>query len=131
MSRAVAPHVVRRAYRRAPAADRGAYRGGVPLLPDPEDPSGSLLVGDDGRPLGRTRLRREEGVAGRTRVHPGADVTALAAQARRDLAGLRVATSDDRLADALLAAGAELHRVAVDLRHDLAGPLPAEVVPAG
>lgn len=103
----------------------------MPLLPDPEDPAGSLLVADDGRPLGRTRLRRDDGVADRTRVHPGATVDELAGQARRDLAGLRVATSEPLLADALLAAGALPHRVATDLRHDLTGTLPSEVLPAG
>lgn len=69
-------------------------------------------------------------MAGRTRLMPDADAADAAAQARVDLAGLRLATTDSALADALVSSGAPLHRVAVDMVHDLAdlpgtAPLPA------
>ena len=103
----------------------------MPLVPDPDDPRDTLLVDPAGRPLARTRLRSHECVAGRTRVLAGVAPDEIAAQARQDLAGLRVATVDQLLADALVDAGGTLHRVALDLRHDLAD-LPREpVVPAG
>lgn len=92
----------------------------MPLQEDPDDPKRMLLVDDAGRPLASTRLRADDGVAGGTRLHPAADPAGAARQALVDLAGLRLATTDQALADALLRVGAVLHRVAVDMTHDLA-----------
>ena len=91
----------------------------MPLLPNPDDPGGHLLTHDDGRPLATTRLRADEGVAGRTRLLLGVDAADAAAQARVDLAGLRLATTDVALASALVATGAPLHRLAFEMVHDL------------
>lgn len=92
----------------------------MPLQEDPDDPTRTLLVDAAGRPLASTRLRAGDRVAGGTRLHPGADPAVAARDALVDLAGLRLATSDQALADALVRAGAVLHRVAVDMTHDLA-----------
>ena len=102
----------------------------MPLLPDPDDSAGDLLVDAEGRPLSRTRLRDVEGVAGATRLLPGIAPAEAARQASRDLAGLRLATTDVGLAEALLATGAHLHRTSVTLTHDLTGlPDPRPLTP--
>ena len=72
----------------------------------------------DGRSR-RLRLRADEGVAGRTRLLLGVDAADAAAQARVDLAGLRLATTDVALASALVATGAPPHRLAFEMVHDL------------
>lgn len=103
----------------------------MPLPPDPDDPEAVLVAGPDGVPLLSTRLREDDGVAGRTRLLPGADPALAAAAVRAQLAGLRLATTDDRLVAALVAGGVPVHRTALDLTHDLAGlPEPAPL-PAG
>ena len=79
-----------------------------------------MLTDCEGRPLARTRLRRDEGVAGRTRLLSGVAPADAAVQARIELAGLRLATTDPALADAIVATGVPVHRVAVDMLHDLA-----------
>lgn len=91
----------------------------MPLLPDPDDPQGDLLVDADGRQLARLRMREDDGVASRARLLAGVEPEDAAAQARTDLAGWRLATRDTALADALVRSGAPLHRVAVDMVHDL------------
>jgi mycothiol synthase len=96
----------------------------VPLQDDPDDPARTLLVDAAGRPLASMRLRADDRVAGGARLDPGADPAAAARTALADLAGLRLATTDEALADALVKAGGVLHRVAVDMTHDLAD-LPA------
>ena len=102
----------------------------MPLLPDPDDPQSDLLLDVTGRPLAHLRLRQDDGVASRTRLLPGADAADAAAQARVDLAGLRLATTDAALADALVSTGVPLHRVVVDMVHDLAElPAPAPLPP--
>lgn len=103
----------------------------MPLLPDPDDPKFHVLVDAGGRPLARTRMRPDDGVAGATRLLPGVDPAHAAAQARVDLAGLRLATTDPALADALVATGVPLHRVAVDMVHDLADLPSAAPLPPG
>lgn len=109
----------------------GIYPPSVPLLSDPDDPEGHLLVDATGRPLVRTRLRVDDGVAGRTRLLRGVDAVDAAAQARIDLAGLRLATTDLAIADALMATGVPLHRVALDMIHDLADLPPPTPLPRG
>jgi mycothiol synthase len=88
-------------------------------------------MGLDGRPLARMRVREEDRVAGRTRLLPGADVEDVAAQARVELAGFRLATTDSALADALAATGVPVQRVAVDMVHDLADVPPSAPLPRG
>ncbi|MCW3840499.1 GNAT family N-acetyltransferase [Micromonospora yasonensis] len=104
----------------------------MPVRPHPEDPADSLLVADDGTALARLRLRDDAGtrVAAEVRPLPGTAVRLLAGQARRDLAGYRLETSDEDLADALVAGGLTLHRAATDMRHDLADvPAPVALPP--
>lgn len=105
----------------------------MPVRPHPEDAADSLLVADDGTALARLRLRDDAGarVATELRPLPGAARAHVAEQARRDLAGFRLETSDDGVVDALVAAGLTRHRAATDLRHDLA-EVPAPVaLPSG
>jgi mycothiol synthase len=103
----------------------------VPLQEDPDDPKRTLLVDAAGRPLASTRLRADDRVAGGTRLQPGADPAAAAREALVDLAGMRLATTEQALADALLRAGAFLHRVAVDMTHDLSDLPPPPPLPRG
>ncbi|MFR9779693.1 GNAT family N-acetyltransferase [Micromonospora sp. MS34] len=105
----------------------------MPVRPRPEDPADSLLLDDDGTALARMRLRDDAGtpVAAEVRPLPGAARSRVAAQARRDLAGYRLETSDEAVADALLAGGLRLHRAATDLRHVLADVPEPEALPAG
>ncbi|WP_319463350.1 GNAT family N-acetyltransferase [Micromonospora sp. RTP1Z1] len=93
----------------------------MPVHPHPEDPAESLLSTDDGTALAQMRLRDDAGtrVAAEVRPLPGAALGQLAAQARRDLAGFRLETSDDGLAAALVAGGLKLDRAATDMRHGL------------
>ncbi|MET8161728.1 GNAT family N-acetyltransferase [Sphaerisporangium sp. NPDC005289] len=105
----------------------------MPLHPDIEDPADSLLSADDGTVLARLRIRDDDGerVAGQVRPLPRAALNHVATQARRDLAGLRLDTPDDGLADALVATGLKLRRAATDMRHDLVD-IPAPVaLPTG
>lgn len=105
----------------------------MPVRAHLEEPEGSLLLGDDGTPLARMRVRDEKGrpVAADVRPLPGATLTRLAAQVRRDLAGFRLETSDEELAAALVAGGLDLSRAATDMRHDLTEvPAPA-TLPVG
>lgn len=103
----------------------------MPLLPAPDEVEGHLLIGPGGRPLAWTRLREEDRVAGRTRLLPGVDAEDAAAQACVDLAGFRLATTDTALADALAVSGVPVHRVAVDMVHDLADVPPLTPLPPG
>jgi mycothiol synthase len=103
----------------------------VPLQDDPDEPKRTLLLDAAGRALASMRLRPDDGVAAGTRLRPGADPTAAAHQALVDLAGLRLATTEQMLADALLSAGAAPHRVAVDMTHDLAELPPSPPLPHG
>lgn len=93
----------------------------VPLRPDPDDPSGSWLTTDDGFPLATTRIRHDDGtrIAADVRPLPGVPLPDLAIHARRDLAGLRLDTADDRLVQALVATGLVLTRAATEMRHRL------------
>ncbi|MGW0434217.1 GNAT family N-acetyltransferase [Micromonospora sp. NPDC003197] len=94
----------------------------MPIRPDSESPADSLLCADDGTLLARFRIRDDDGtrVAGQVQPLPGVALGRVAAQARHDLAGLRLETPDDGLANALVADGLELPRGATDMRHDLA-----------
>ncbi|GIF76562.1 GNAT family N-acetyltransferase [Asanoa siamensis] len=102
----------------------------MPLHPLDDDLT--LLRADDGTPLARLRVRDDDGpVAAGVRPEPGVAAERVAAQARRDLAGLRLETPDDALAAALVAGGVPLDRAATELRHDLADlPSPA-ALPSG
>ncbi|HEY0701117.1 MAG TPA: GNAT family N-acetyltransferase [Micromonospora sp.] len=92
-----------------------------------------MLCADDGTPLARLRLRDDDGrrVADGVTPLPGAVLGLLATQARRDLAGTRLETSDEALADALVGTGLRLRRAATDMRHDLTDLPPPVVLPAG
>lgn len=94
----------------------------MPIRPDSGFPADSLLCADDGTALARFRIREDDGrrVAHQVRPLPGFSLAPVANQIRHDLAGLRLETSDDGLANALVADGLELHRAATDMRHDLA-----------
>ncbi|MFY1688519.1 GNAT family N-acetyltransferase [Plantactinospora sp. WMMB782] len=99
----------------------------MPVRPDVDAPADSVLCADDGTPLARMRLHDDDGqrVAADVRPWPGVAPSAVAAQARHDLAGLRLETPDDGLVGALVAGGLELRRAATELRHDLTGlPMP-------
>ncbi|MEO3778216.1 GNAT family N-acetyltransferase [Micromonospora sp. B11E3] len=106
----------------------------MPIHPDPQDatnaghPGSALLrAADDGTPLARVRL---EPAAAEVRPLAGASPERVAAEARRDLAGLRLDTPDERLATALAAGGLHVHRAATELRHDLVDlPAPAPLPP--
>ncbi|MBE1485669.1 GNAT family N-acetyltransferase [Plantactinospora soyae] len=105
----------------------------MPVRQHPEDRLDSLLDADDGTALARFCMYDDDGesVAADVQPLPGAALTAVAAQARRDLAGVRLDTPDEGLADALVAGGLALHQATTELRHDLA-ELPAPpVLPAG
>ena len=101
------------------------------LIPDLDDAVGHVLTDAGGRPLARTRLRKDEDLAGRVRLLPGVNPADAALQARVDLAGLRLATRDLTLADALVATGVPMHRVAVDMHHDLVNLPPPMPLPPG
>ena len=103
----------------------------MPLREDPADPRTTVLVDADGRPLATTQLHSDAGVAGRTRVLPDVDPADAAHRALDDLAGLRLATTDAVLATALVAQGAVLHRVALDLTHDLSDVPAPPSLPGG
>ena len=105
----------------------------MPVRPHPEDPADALLVADDGTPLASLNLQDDAGtrVAARVRPVPGAALSRLAGQARRDLAGCRLETSDEGVAAALVAGGLQLHRAATDMRHDLTRVPPPAALPAG
>lgn len=109
------------------------YGAAVAVRPDAEAPADSLLCTDEGHALARFRLRDDDGqrVAAQVRPLPGATLADVVAQARRDLAGLRLETPHDNLATALVAGGLELRRAATDLRHDLAGLPAPPALPAG
>lgn len=109
------------------------YRAAVPVHPDPDVPGVSVLTADDGTPLARLRLRDDDGtpVAADVRPAPEAALRDVAAQARRDLAGLRLDTPDDALADALVRGGLVQSRAATDMRHDLADLPAAAALPRG
>ncbi|GAB2941806.1 hypothetical protein GCM10027280_32980 [Micromonospora polyrhachis] len=100
----------------------------MPIRPDSASPIDSLLCADDGTPLARFRIREDDGirVAGQVRPLPGVSLGLVAGQARHDLAGLRLETPDDGLAEALVDGGLELRRAATDMRHDLT-EIPAPV----
>ncbi|BCL14891.1 hypothetical protein GCM10017556_26300 [Micromonospora sagamiensis] len=105
----------------------------MPVRPHPEDGADSLLVADDGTALARMRIRDEQGerVAAAVEPLPGVAQSQLAEQARRDLAGFRLETSDDGVVAALVAGGLVLHRAATEMRHRL-DAVPARVaLPAG
>ncbi len=93
----------------------------MPVRPHPDAPDHSLLFDADDVPLARMRLRDDDGtrVAADVRALPGAPLTRLVAQVRRDLAGHRLETPDEALAAALVADGLKLSRAATDMRHDL------------
>lgn len=93
----------------------------MPVRPHPEDPADSLLVADDDTALARLRIRDDAGqrVAADVRALPGVNPDRVAGQARHDLAGHRLETSDEHLVAALVAGGLRLRRAATELRHDL------------
>ncbi|MFY1673749.1 GNAT family N-acetyltransferase [Plantactinospora sp. WMMB334] len=93
----------------------------MPVRPDVDDSADSALCADDGTPLARLRLHDDDGqrVAADVRPLAGVALPAVAAQARHDLAGLRLETPHEGLADALVAGGLALRRAATELRHDL------------
>ncbi|MCZ7436062.1 GNAT family N-acetyltransferase [Micromonospora sp. WMMC241] len=105
----------------------------MPVRAHLEETEGSLLIGDDGTPLARMRVRDEKGqrVAADVRPLPGAALTRLAAQVRRDLTGFRLETADEELAAALVADGLDLSRAATDMRHDLTGVPESTTLAAG
>lgn len=103
----------------------------MPVVPAPDGPGGHALTDASGRPLARTRLRPGEGVAGGTRLVEGVAAADAAAQARLDLAGVRLATTDQALADALLATGVPLDRIAVGMGHDLIDLPSSPALPQG
>ncbi|WP_245736671.1 GNAT family N-acetyltransferase [Micromonospora pattaloongensis] len=105
----------------------------MPVRPHPEDCADSLLLADDGTTLARMRIRDDSGmrVAAEVRPLPGAAQSQIAEQARRDLAGFRLETSDDGLAASLVAGGLALHRAATDMRHGLADVSAPVTLPAG
>jgi GNAT superfamily N-acetyltransferase len=77
-------------------------------------------------------LLDDDGVAtARVELVPGATATSVAAQAVQHLAGRRLETADQALADALVARGLRLQRAATDLRHDVADLPPPQPLPAG
>ncbi|MEV4532814.1 GNAT family N-acetyltransferase [Asanoa sp. NPDC049518] len=88
------------------------------------------LRADDGTMLARFRSRDDDGerVAAEVRPAPGVAMERVAAQALRDLAGVRFETPDDDLAAAL---GVPIERSATDLRHDLTDLPAPEPLPAG
>ncbi|WIM94075.1 GNAT family N-acetyltransferase [Actinoplanes oblitus] len=95
-------------------------------MPVHPDPASFLLYGDDGTPLAALRLKDDDGerVAARVRPLPGIPASRVAAQARRDFAGMRLETPDDALLAAFVATGLEPRRAATEMIHDLSG-LPA------
>ncbi|SBT39183.1 GNAT family N-acetyltransferase [Micromonospora auratinigra] len=104
----------------------------MPVRPHPDAPTDSLLVAEDGTTLARLRVRDDAGqpVAADVRALPGVSAVRLAGQARADLAGHRLETTDDALVAALVDGGLRLRRAATEMRHDLdrvpaPGPLPA------
>ncbi|MEV4490895.1 GNAT family N-acetyltransferase [Micromonospora coxensis] len=105
----------------------------MPLEIDQDVPTRHLLRADDGAALARLRLHDDDGerVAAEVSPLPGVDVVAVAAQARRDLAGARLETPHDDLAHALVAGGLTLRRAATDMRHDLAVVPEPVALPAG
>ncbi|MFF5073455.1 GNAT family N-acetyltransferase [Micromonospora olivasterospora] len=87
-----------------------------------------LHAAGDGAPLARVHLEPD---AAQVRPFPGVPPQRVAAEARRDLAGLRLDTPDEPLVAALVAGGLRMHRAATELRHDLADlPMPAPL-PSG
>ncbi|WP_349880935.1 GNAT family N-acetyltransferase [Micromonospora sp. HUAS YX12] len=105
----------------------------MPVRPHPDAPDDSLLLGDDGVPLARMRVRDDDGtpVAADVRALSEAPLNRLVAQVRRDLAGHRLETPDEALAAALVADGLELSRAATDMRHDLTGVPEPVALPDG
>lgn len=91
-----------------------------------EGPGGLRLHDEAGVWCADMRLWDDDGVpaAGPVVLRPGASPTAVAVMCIRLLAGRRLDTPDDRLADALVAQGVTLTRAATDLRHDLTDLLP-------
>ena len=104
----------------------------MPLRADPDHDGMSLLCAPDGEVLARLLLRDDDGEPVAARVTPVVlPLAAVVAQARHDLAGLRLDTPDDDLVAALLADGLTLKRASTTLRRDLVGlPEPA-ALPAG
>ncbi|MEU4566090.1 GNAT family N-acetyltransferase [Micromonospora sp. NPDC023956] len=105
----------------------------MPVRPHPEDLADSLLVADDGTALARMTIRDEAGnrIAAKVSPLPGTVRSRLAEQARRDLAGFRLETSDEGLVAALTADGLQLRKAATEMRHGLDQLPDPAVLPAG
>lgn len=98
-----------------------SYGHVVSLRADPDDDAGSLLCAPDGQVPARAP-RDDDGDRVAARVQPIVrPLAAVVAQARHDLAGLRLGTADDDLAAALVADGLTLRRASTTLRHDPSG----------
>ncbi|MGI5211504.1 GNAT family N-acetyltransferase [Plantactinospora sp. CA-290183] len=103
----------------------------MPLHPDPEAPTETLLHADDDTPLARLCLRDDGSVAADVRPLPGVAPGDVAGQARRDLAGLRLETAHGGLGAALVAGGLTVLRAATEMRHDLTDLPAPPALPVG
>jgi GNAT superfamily N-acetyltransferase len=102
-------------------------------MPITEEAGEALLSDARGAPVARFRWGGEggEAFARRFRPSPGVPADRAARLGARELAGLRVKTTDEDTARALLGAGRTLVRAATDMHRDLGEPIPEPATPPG